>query len=187
MLVRDRGVRIVPPSMPELRASLGRRGAAFVLLVVLAMLSSVAGCSDPDAAILARMNEVDEARFRSGRQVAVPCWTCHDLKGTVKKVGPSLKGLYGRQSGQAPDYEASSAMASASIVWDDRLPVGLPQQSRRFRSRQPNGLTGRTEPDCAPKFALLSSAGNGVRCAHGAGAVETTFCGPASRDPALRV
>ena len=62
-----------------------------------------------------------QARFRRGQQVAVPCWTCHDLAGTVKKVGPSLLGLYGRRSGEAPDYESSAALRAASIVWDDRM------------------------------------------------------------------
>ena len=79
------------------------------------------GCSDPDAAILARLDETEQARFKRGQQVAVPCWTCHDLAGTVKKVGPSLLGLYGRRSGEAPDYESSPALRAASIVWDDRM------------------------------------------------------------------
>lgn len=89
---------------------------AFGWLAVVGM-----GCSDPDAAILARLDEAEQARFKRGQQVAVPCWTCHDLAGTVKKVGPSLLGLYGRRSGEAPDYESSAALRAASIVWDDRM------------------------------------------------------------------
>jgi len=89
---------------------------SFGLLAIVAM-----GCSDPDAAILARLDEAEQARFKRGQQVAVPCWTCHDLAGTVKKVGPSLLGLYGRRSGEAPDYESSAALRAASIVWDDRM------------------------------------------------------------------
>ena len=85
------------------------------------VLAFAVGCSDPDAAILARLDEAGQARFRAGRQVAVPCWTCHDLAGTVKKVGPSLLGLYGRRSGRAPDYQASPALLAASIEWDDRM------------------------------------------------------------------
>lgn len=95
------------------------RRIAALLLTVLACASS--GCSDPDAAILARLDESERARFKRGQQVAVPCWTCHDLAGTVKKVGPSLLGLYGRRSGMAPDYESSAALRAASIVWDDRM------------------------------------------------------------------
>lgn len=79
-----------------------------------------AGCSNPDRVILARMNEAEQERFLSGRSVAVRCWFCHDLAGTVKKLGPSLLGIYGRNSGLAPDYKGSPAMISATIVWDDR-------------------------------------------------------------------
>jgi cytochrome c len=87
----------------------------------LAVLFSGTGCSDPDRAILARLDASGRARFESGRRVSTPCWTCHDLAGTVKKVGPSLLGLYGRRSGQAPGYVGSDAMRAASIVWDDRM------------------------------------------------------------------
>jgi cytochrome c len=80
----------------------------------------VVGCFNPDREILARMNEAEQARFLQGRSAAIPCWTCHDLAGNVKKVGPSLLGVYGRRSGTAPDYNASPAMIGATIVWDDR-------------------------------------------------------------------
>jgi cytochrome c len=80
----------------------------------------VVGCFNPDREILARMSEAEQARFLQGRSAAIPCWTCHDLAGNVKKVGPSLLGVYGRRSGTAPDYNASPAMIGATIVWDDR-------------------------------------------------------------------
>jgi len=89
--------------------------SALILLGVMA-----AGCSDPDREILARLGEAEKVRFLRGRSVAVPCWVCHDLAGTVKKVGPPLLGVYGRSSGLAPDYEGSPAMIGATIVWDDR-------------------------------------------------------------------
>ena len=81
---------------------------------------TVAGCSDPDRALLAKLSESDQETFRRGRSVAVPCWTCHDLAGTVRKVGPSLAGVFGRRSGTAPDQRGSDAMLAASIVWDER-------------------------------------------------------------------
>ena len=87
---------------------------------LLAIGLGVAGCSDPDRAILARLDEEGQAHFRRGRAVATPCWTCHDLAGSVKKVGPSLVGIYGRRSGWAPDYNASPALLDANIVWNDR-------------------------------------------------------------------
>ena len=79
-----------------------------------------AGCSNPDREILAGLDEADQERFLRGRSAAGGCWVCHDLAGTVKKVGPSLLGVYGRRSGLASGYQGSPAMVSASIVWDDR-------------------------------------------------------------------
>ena len=95
------------------------RRTAILLTMMLVTLLSV-GCGNPDRQIMASMSEAEQSRFLAGRQVAVKCWTCHDLAGTVKKVGPSLLGVYGRRSGFAPGYEGSDAMRSASIVWDDR-------------------------------------------------------------------
>jgi cytochrome c len=90
----------------------------FVAMILIGAFA--AACSNPDRAILARMNESEQARFLSGRSVANRCWICHDLAGTVKKVGPSLLGVYGRSSGLAPGYKASDAMIGAAIVWNDR-------------------------------------------------------------------
>ena len=86
------------------------------------------GCSDPDRVILESFAQsgsegesaAKQAQFRRGRALAGECWTCHDLAGSVKKVGPSLLGLYGRRSGNTPDYSASPALIGASVVWGDR-------------------------------------------------------------------
>lgn len=97
------------------------RVTALVLVASLAIVAALGGCSDPDTAILDRLSAAEQDRFKRGRQVSIPCWTCHDLAGQVKKVGPSLQGLYGRRSGTVPGYESSPAMQAASIVWDDRM------------------------------------------------------------------
>lgn len=97
------------------------RGLELVCAVALVFSGIIAtGCSNPDRVILERMNETEQERFLSGRSIAGRCWICHDLAGTVKKVGPSLLGVYGRNSGLAPGYKGSPAMIGASIVWDDR-------------------------------------------------------------------
>jgi cytochrome c len=92
-----------------------------IVVILFASLSALLlGCSDPDREILGRLSPADHERFMSGRRAANGCWVCHDLAGTVKKVGPSLLGVYGRRSGLAPNYNGSPAMIGASIVWDDR-------------------------------------------------------------------
>lgn len=102
------------------KRGLAGAGRAMTWAVLIAGTLFCVGCGNPDSEILAAMSEAEQSRFLAGRQVAVKCWTCHDLAGTVKKVGPSLLGLYGRQSGRAPGYVGSDAMLSASIIWDDR-------------------------------------------------------------------
>jgi cytochrome c len=92
----------------------------FPLGLLCCVVGFAPGCSDPDREILASFDSPQEARFRRGRSIAVPCWTCHDLAGTVEKNGPSLLGLYGRRSGMAPGYSASPALIGATIVWDER-------------------------------------------------------------------
>jgi len=98
------------------------RRVAVLLAALFALVTAMIGCSDPDAAILARLDPAERSRFEAGRRVSLPCWTCHDLAGDVKKVGPSLVGLYGRRSGEGPNgYKGSDAMRAASIVWDDQM------------------------------------------------------------------
>ncbi|MCP4904531.1 MAG: hypothetical protein GY910_06090 [bacterium] len=107
-------------------------GAAIVVALGLGFLSVIAGCSDPDTPIIDRLSETEEARFRRGRQVAIPCWTCHDLAGRVKKVGPSLQGIYGRRSGFSPDYVGSPSMIAATIEWDDPSLAAFLRDPDRF-------------------------------------------------------
>ena len=77
------------------------RAGVFALMIGFVLVTALGGCSDPDRHLLARLEPAEQERFKLGRRVALPCWTCHDLAGTVKKVGPSLLGMYGRQSGRA--------------------------------------------------------------------------------------
>ena len=106
--------------MPILRIRSFPSRTVFLAVALVLGPIALAGCSDSDRAILAGMSEGEQARFLRGRAVSTPCWTCHDLAGRGKKVGPSLQGVYGRRSGLAPDREGSPAMIGATIVWDDR-------------------------------------------------------------------
>lgn len=102
------------PSRSTSTASPIAARCAFVLLL------GLFACRDPDRAIVAGLSDRERASFQRGRSAAVPCWTCHDLAGSVDKVGPSLAGVFGRRSGMAPDQRGSDAMLAASIVWDER-------------------------------------------------------------------
>ncbi len=45
------------------------------------------------------------------------CAVCHSTDGS-NGTGPSLKGLFGRQTGSVPGFRYSRAMRGAGIVWD---------------------------------------------------------------------
>jgi cytochrome c len=47
------------------------------------------------------------------------CAACHTTQSGRNGIGPSLIGVAGRQSGSAPGYHYSTAMAGAHITWDD--------------------------------------------------------------------
>ena len=53
-----------------------------------------------------------------GKGVFARCALCHDVKPGVKKVGPSLAGVFGRTSGTVSGFAYSPAMQNAKIKWD---------------------------------------------------------------------
>lgn len=55
----------------------------------------------------------------AGKQVFVQCGVCHSIDGT-SRVGPSLKGIVGRNAGSVAGFRYSRAMKGANIVWDDK-------------------------------------------------------------------
>lgn len=52
-----------------------------------------------------------------GRQVFRVCTACHSERPDA--IGPSLRGVYGRQSASIEDFHYSNAMRRANLVWDD--------------------------------------------------------------------
>lgn len=53
-----------------------------------------------------------------GKGVFARCALCHDVKPGVKKMGPSLSGIFGRTSGTTTGFTYSPAMQKAKIKWD---------------------------------------------------------------------
>jgi len=45
------------------------------------------------------------------------CIACHALDSN--RVGPALRGVFGRRAGSAPGYSYSKAVDEAVLVWDD--------------------------------------------------------------------
>lgn len=55
---------------------------------------------------------------KKGKRVFNRCRACHNADDAKNKVGPSLLGLFGRHAGSVEDFNYSSAMKNADIVWE---------------------------------------------------------------------
>jgi cytochrome c len=55
-----------------------------------------------------------------GRAVFARCAICHSVDPGVRKLGPSLSGVFGRKAGQVSGFAYSPAMKGSSIVWSSR-------------------------------------------------------------------
>lgn len=84
------------------------------VLMVSTLLSLALGPS------LALAQEGDAA---AGKLVFNKCMACHNVDNDKAKVGPSLKGLIGRQPGTVEGFKYSPAMVEfgAGKVWDEAL------------------------------------------------------------------
>jgi len=54
-----------------------------------------------------------------GEKVFGKCKICHDAASTQNKIGPFLKGVFGRKAGTVAGYTYSNAMKSSGIVWNE--------------------------------------------------------------------
>jgi cytochrome c len=87
-----------------------------------------------------------EAGNPRGKLLFLRCASCHDISAAPSlKLGPNLKGVYGRKSGSLPGYSYSAAMQHANLVWD------TPTLDRWLT--RPNALV----PGTAMAFAGLQS------------------------------
>jgi cytochrome c2 len=55
----------------------------------------------------------------AGEAVFSRCAACHSTAPGVNKIGPSLAGIVGSQSGTVPGFHFSAGMKDAKLTWDD--------------------------------------------------------------------
>lgn len=91
-----------------------------VAVLALSALSMLAACDARVREIRSRLSDEQRVLFDRGQQVAVPCWSCHDLYGTQHKIGPHLRGLFGRRSGATDFPGYSAALRDARVTWGHR-------------------------------------------------------------------
>ena len=59
------------------------------------------------------------ADLQNGEAKFALCRSCHTITpGGANMTGPNLYGVFGRKPAQAPDFAYSSALKSATFVWD---------------------------------------------------------------------
>jgi len=69
------------------------------------------------AAILVAADTCPGADAEHGRELFHGCQACHTEKS--ESLGPSLKGVFGRNSAALEDYRYSNPMKRANLVWDE--------------------------------------------------------------------
>jgi cytochrome c len=70
------------------------------------------------AAMVVVLVAADSVPANRGREIFEKrCTGCHSLDNL--KVGPALRGVYGRRSGADPRFPYSDALAKARLTWDD--------------------------------------------------------------------
>jgi cytochrome c len=62
-------------------------------------------------------DHVSAADAERGKALFAPCMACHSERSDA--LGPSLKGVFGRQSAVLPDFRYSNPMKRANLVWDE--------------------------------------------------------------------
>jgi cytochrome c len=89
-----------------------------------------------------------------GEQKFVECAACHSVEQGVNNVGPSLAGIFSRQSGSLPDFRYSAAMRKAGITWTPQALdafIADPQKSVPANRMPYAGL-----PDAAARADLIA-------------------------------
>jgi cytochrome c len=83
-----------------------------------------------------------------GKIVFQTCAACHTDKPGA--IGPSLRGVFGRQAGSRDDFRYSNAMLHAGFVWDEanlRAYIKDPQAKVKGNRMPFGGLSSDTDID----------------------------------------
>lgn len=57
----------------------------------------------------------------NGEEIFKKCAACHSLNAGESKIGPTLHGVFGRESASVDGFPYSMAMKNLGIVWDEKL------------------------------------------------------------------
>ncbi|MEQ8406000.1 MAG: cytochrome c family protein [Oceanicaulis sp.] len=95
-----------------------------------------------------------------GRRVFARCRSCHVLDEGVNRVGPSLYGIFGRETGSVEGFRYSDANANAGITWTHETMFEYLENPREYIPGTIMAFPGlRDEQDRADVVAYISANG----------------------------
>ena len=95
-----------------------------------------------------------------GRRVFARCRSCHVLEEGVNRVGPSLYGIFGRETGSVEGFRYSEANANAGITWTHETMFEYLENPREYIPGTIMAFPGlRDEQDRADVIAYISANG----------------------------
>lgn len=114
-----------------------------------------------------------------GAKVFRKCQACHSPKADVKKVGPSLHGIFGRPAGSLSGYAYSTAMTQSGAKWDEAtLDAFLADPAKVIPGNKMTFGGLRSEDDRKTVIAYLRSISD-------TGAASATASPPATAAPVV--
>jgi len=75
------------------------------------------------------------------------CKACHSFDPAKRMMGPSLKGVYGRQAGTLEGYKYSKAFEASDVVWDDETLGAYLTAPRKFIKGTKMAFAGIRKPE----------------------------------------
>jgi len=105
---------------------------------------------------------VGSANLKKGKRVFNKCKACHTLVTGKNRVGPSLKGVFGRRAGGVPKYRYSKAMKKAGqggLVWSETTMAKYLVKPRSFIKGTKMSFVGlRKDSDIKNLIVFLKNA-----------------------------
>ena len=95
-----------------------------------------------------------------GERVFAQCRTCHAVEAGVNKVGPSLKGIIGRQAGSIANFRYSPANKNSGITWTEDVMFAYLENPRQYMPGTYMSYVGLKQPQQrADVIAYLKTQG----------------------------
>lgn len=112
--------------------------------------------------VFSSMGYANAADAGKGKKVFNKCKACHTLIAGKNRIGPSLKGVFGRTAGTAAKYRYSKAMKAAGsggLVWDEKSMSAYLVKPRAFVKGTKMTFPGLKKPaDIENLMAFLKEA-----------------------------